>query len=306
MLKIIFIFLVNLPLFSFAGLWDLKFEENNLSDFTVNNKVLSISKGKGEVFNDGHKKRYINLRKKGKANSYFPFQWKLVNLTTGEILDQSKSIDKVFYGASSTKIMVGAAFLQNQQAPFSSPYFQDLLDMIVVSSNTAWKTIQKAIGHGDMEKGRLFIHNFTQNLGLSRTRGYWGYSSTMNGLHGNEINVDEFMKFMGMLYRGEFKGSELIFKIMLTGQKGYDMAKRLLPPDVMIANKGGRCDCRTLNPDTESGTYPDGSPFRVYVRHQSLFLRYQNIDYAMVILSDLGEEIDLSVMAAGLFYDFIY
>ena len=127
----------------------------------------------------------------------------------------------------------------------------------------------------------------------------------MNGLHGNEINVDEFMQFMKMLYRGEFVGSELIFKIMLTGQKGYDMSKRLLPSDVMIANKGGRCDCRTLNPDTQRGTYPDGTPFRVYVRHQSLFLQHDGTDYAMVIFSDLGEEIDLSVTAAGLFYDFI-
>tara|TARA_B100000925_G_scaffold179951_1_gene135797 strand:+ start:325 stop:1245 length:921 start_codon:yes stop_codon:yes gene_type:complete len=288
-----------------ASLWSLNYQGHNLENYSVNGKKLKISKGKGEAFTLEHQKKYLELRKKGKGNSYFPIQWKLVNLSTGETIDQSKSIDKVFYGASSTKIMVGSAFLQKEHNPFESIYFQNLLDMIVVSSNSAWKIVQKAIGNGDMEKGRLFIHQFTKDLGLDRTRGYWGYSSSMNGLHGNEINVVEFMKFMELLYRGEFRGSELIFKIMLTGQKGYDMAKRLLPSDVMIANKGGRCDCRTLNPDTESGTYPDGTPFRVYVRHQSLFLRHDNVDYAMVILSDLGEEIDLSVMAAGLFYEFI-
>ncbi len=304
-MKIFIIFSIIFSTVAHSNLWDLNYGDKNLGEYTVNGKKLTISKGKGEKFTDEHRKLYQYLREQGQNNSYFPFQWKLVNLTTGEILDKSKAIDKVFYGASSTKIMVGSAFLQKEKDPFRSQYFQDLLNMIVVSSNSSWKVIQKAIGSGSTEEGRLYIHDFTKKLGLERTRGFWGYSSTMNGLHGNEINVEEFMRFMQMLYRGEFAGSELIFKIMLAGQKGYDMSKRLLPVDLMIANKGGRCDCRTLNPDTQRGTYPDGNPFRVYVRHQSLFLHHNGMDYAMVIFSDLGEEIDLSVTAAGLFYDFI-
>ena len=159
---------------AFSSLWNLNYKDKNLSNFTVNGKKLIISKGKGEVFTAQHRSLYENLRAQGKANSYFPFQWKLVNLSTGETIDQSKAIDKVFYGASSTKIMVGAAFLQKESDPFSSIYFQDLLNMIVVSSNTSWKVIQKAIGDGSTEQGRLFIHNFTKSLGLERTRGFWG------------------------------------------------------------------------------------------------------------------------------------
>ena len=127
----------------------------------------------------------------------------------------------------------------------------------------------------------------------------------MNGLHGNEINVSEFSEFMQKLYRGEFYGSELIFKIMLTGQKGYDMSKRFLPKSVMISNKGGRYDGPTTNPDTGRRTNPDGSKFTVRVRHQALFLKHDNKDYLMVIFSDLGKEIDMSVTAYGLFNEYI-
>ena len=78
-----------------ASLWNLNYQGYNLENYTVNGKKLKISKGKGEVFTPEHQKKYLELRKKGKENSYFPFQWKLVNLSTGESVDQSKSIDKV-------------------------------------------------------------------------------------------------------------------------------------------------------------------------------------------------------------------
>ena len=75
------------------------------------------------------------------------------------------------------------------------------------------------------------------------------------------------------------------------------MAKRFLPKSVMVANKGGRYDGRTTDPDTGESTNPDGTDFTVSVRHQALFLQHENKDYLMVIFSDLGKEVDLSVMA---------
>lgn len=286
-------------------IWSLEHGSTSLSNYFVNNKKLSISFGKGELPTDGWRERYRRLKEKGEKIENYPFQWKLVELDSGKTLSQSKTLNKLFYGASTTKIMVGSAFLQTIDDPYSSKYFQDLLNMIVVSSNPAWRTVQYATGGDNMERGRLEVHSFTQNLGLTRTRAFWGYSSTMNGLHGNEINVSEFTEFMQKLYRGEFYGSELIFKIMLAGQKGYDMAKRFLPTNVMIANKGGRYDGPTTNPDTGRRTNPDGSNFTVRVRHQALILRYNQKDYSMVIFSDLGKEIDLSVMAYGLFKEYI-
>jgi len=288
-----------------SDLWNLEYQNKNLGQFTVNNKKLSISYGKGETPTADWRKRYNTLKENGQKIDNYPFQWELIDLSTNQVLSKSKNTEKVFYGASTTKIMVGSAFLQTVDNPFQSTYFQDLLEMIVISSNPAWKKIQYATGGEDMEQGRLEIHLFAKSLGLLRTRAFWGYSSTMNGLHGNEINVVEFNQFMKKLYYGEFYGSELIFKIMLAGQKGYDMAKRFLPKNAMIANKGGRYDGKTTNPDTGRRTNPDGSAFKVKVRHQAFFLKYQEREYLFSIFSDLGEELDLSVMAYGLFEEFI-
>ena len=286
-------------------LWTLNYETKNLSKYSVNGKKLSISFGKGDAPSQNWRQRYESLKKRGSEKSNFPFQWALIDLSNEHVLSSSRNTRKLFYGASTTKIMVGSAFLQTVEKPFESDYFQTLLNMIVVSSNPAWRTIQYATGRENMEQGRLEVHAFTRGLGLERTRAFWGYSSTMNGLHGNEVNVHEFTEFMLKLYRGEFFGSELIFKIMLTGQKGYDMSKRFLPKDVMVANKGGRYDGPTTNPDTGRRTNSDGSAFKVRVRHQALFLQYRGKDYLMTIFSDLGKEIDLSVMAYGLFQEFI-
>ena len=286
-------------------LWDLKHDNLDLSKFIVNGKKLEISLGKGELPPRNWKENYEKLKGSGERIENYPFQWTLLNLNTGETLSESKTLKKLFYGASTTKIMVGSAFLQKQSSPTDSKYFQDLLDMIIVSSNPAWRKVQYACGDENMERGRLAVHGFTQSLGLERTRAFWGYSSTMNGLHGNEINIEEFKKFMMQMYKGDFLGSGLIFKMMLAGQKGYDMSKRFLPKDVMIANKGGRYDGKTTNPDTGRSTNPDGSDFKVRVRHQALFLRHDNTDYLMIIFSDLGKEIDLSIMAYGLFQEYI-
>ena len=302
--------LILLPLvFSFQllaqDLWNLDFGDKNLSNYTVNNQKLSISLGKGENPILNWREKYQQLKNQGQNIENFPFQWQLVDLSNNSVLSESKTIKKLFYGASTTKIIVGSSYLQTVEDPFEDKYFQDLLEMIVISSNTAWRKVQYACGREDMEQGRIEIHSFTQNLGLERTRAFWGTSSTMNDMHGNEINVSEFTSFMRKLYYGEFYGSELIFKIMLTGQKGYDMAKRFLPTSIKIANKGGRYDGQTTNPDTGLNQNPDGTPFLVKVRHQALFLQHQGKDYLMVIFSDLGKEIDLSVMAYGLFQEFI-
>ena len=215
-----FILLIIFSLDSLSSeLWDLKYRDYDLSQFKVTHKNLSISYGKGEAPISHWKQKYEALKSKGLELENFPFQWQLVDLESGSVLSESKSLEKLFYGASTTKIIVGSAFLQTIEDPFLSTYFQDLLDMIVVSSNPSWRKIQYACGNENMERGRLEIHQFTQNLGLERTRAFWGYSSTMNGLHGNEINVLEFSQFMQKLYRGEFFGSELIFKIMLTGER---------------------------------------------------------------------------------------
>ena len=304
-LPIAIFFILSSQIVFSKTLWNLNYANRDLSSFYVNNKKLKISKGKGDPVPEGWEIKYKKLKNQGITKADFPFQWGLIDLTSGKVLSKSLTPRKLFYGASTTKIMVGSAFLQKVENPYSSKYFQDLLKMIVVSSNPSWRTVQYAAGGGNMEQGRLEVHSFTQNLGLERTRAFWGYSSTMNGLHGNEINVEEFIDFMQQLYRGEFYGSEMIFKIMLAGQKGYDMSKRFLPKTVLIANKGGRYDGPTTNPDTGSRTNPDGSKFKVRVRHQALFLRDKQKDYLMVIFSDLGKEIDLSIMAYGLYHEYI-
>ena len=169
----VYIFISIFSLSSFSNtLWSLGYESQNLSNYKVNGRKLSISHGAGEAPISDWKERYEKLKEKGMTVNNYPFQWQLIDLENNEILSESSTLDKLFYGASTTKIMVGSAFLQTVEDPFSSKYFQDLLNMIVVSSNPAWRTIQYATGGENMERGRLEVHSFTQNLGLTRTRAF--------------------------------------------------------------------------------------------------------------------------------------
>ena len=144
---LITIFLILLSQIVFSKVqWNLNYGDKDLSNFTVNNKKLKISLGKGDLPPQDWKVKYKRLKEKGVTEANFPFQWGLVDLASGKVLSKSLTPRKLFYGASTTKIMVGSAFLQKLENPYSSKYFQDLLNMIVVSSNPSWRTIQYATG----------------------------------------------------------------------------------------------------------------------------------------------------------------
>ena len=80
-MKIIVIGILCLSFSTLANdLWNLNFEGVGLEQYKVNQKNLSISRGKGERPVGDWKIRYEKLKKSGLELDNYPFQWEVVDL----------------------------------------------------------------------------------------------------------------------------------------------------------------------------------------------------------------------------------
>ena len=120
----------------------------------------------------------------------------------------------------------GSYLFQEHGTPSGST-LQSILNMIVASDNKDWSRVQLAIGKGNSEQSKQIMYDRTRELGFRRSRWFRGYMR--NGLHGNELTVLENLYLLENLYSNNFDFGHQVLKVMLCGQKGYDMAKKYLP-----------------------------------------------------------------------------
>ena len=74
-----------------------------------------------------------------------------------------------------------------------------MVRMIVVSSNSAWKELQRQTGDdGTNDSGRAAVDTFVQLMGYTNTKGFEGWWNKKDGtrIHGNELNTVELAKFL--------------------------------------------------------------------------------------------------------------
>ncbi len=170
--------LISLPTYNFAaekggvagGFFKLE-EGTNLRKFGDRSvgKMLVRIKGEGKQFGEEQRKRYCRLKQAGKI------QWVLNDLETGKIISRSKNADERYFGASVAKLFVAAALLNKQKGYFDRAQLTLLVRMIVVSSNSAWKKLQRQTGDdGTDDSGRAAVDAFVRSMGYTNTMGFQG------------------------------------------------------------------------------------------------------------------------------------
>ncbi len=174
-------------------------------------KMLVRIKGQGIPFGDKQRQHYCRIKHDENV------QWALNNLETGELIARSNNAGEVFFGASVAKVFVAAALLHKQKGDFTKAQLGLMVRMIVVSSNSAWKELQRQVGDdGTDDAGRAAVHAFAQSMGYFNTRGFQGWWRKKDGtrIHGNELNSLELAKFVYDTYNGLYEGAEVLWHIM--------------------------------------------------------------------------------------------
>lgn len=273
-----------------------------LNQIKVRGSSLYLVRGTGETFSSSRHQQFDELYSESRSNPEAPFQWVLMNLDTHQIIDQSLSSQRKFFGASVSKIFVSGALLDRQNGQLSSTQKQLMADMLVVSSNTAWTNLQRQIGDGVSDRGRERIHAFTQRMGYERTRGFQGW---WDDLHGNELTALELAEFLYDTYWGNYPGAEFNWKIMHTSRTGSQRAKKYLPKNLFVGGKTGTYHGETVDPETGKSKFPDGRPYRVQMNSQVVVFNSEGRQYALTILANTGSNTTAAVLAGGLYRRYV-
>lgn len=265
-----------------------------LENISVSGTRLSLTRGVGAKFTASHQASYEKIKADTLNNPNSKVQWALMDLDAHRVLGESLNSNRKIFGASSSKIFVGGALLNRQDGAVSNSQLQLMANMLVVSSNDAWVNLQSQIGNGNANTGRSRIHDFTQGLGLEKTRGYQGY---WGNIHGNELTAAETVEYLHSVYKGDFPGAETLWKVMHACRTGVNRGLKYLPRTVYVGGKTGTYDGATVDPET-------GRDINVAIRNHVLIFNVEGRQYGLTILSNSGSDEATAVLAGGLFREF--
>lgn len=261
----------------------------DLKKVKVSGAALSLSHGTGRTFGSTQTQAFEKMYQDSLTKPGFSVQWALMDLDTGKMIEQSLEAKRRMFGASVAKVYVAAGILDKQIGTLSKSQLQQMADMLVISSNTAWTDLQKQIGNGDSNRGREYIQNFTQRMGYPETRGFQG---SWGKIHGNELVASELVALLHDLYWDRIAGGSTQWKIMHTCRTGAQRGRKYLPSSLVVGGKTGTYD---------GPTQLDGKAVQVKVRNHLLILNYLGHQYGLAILANTGSDESAAVMAGGLF-----
>ncbi len=265
-----------------------------LSSIKVRGASLRLAVGKGSTFSSNRMDEYLKLKEATERDPAHKVQWTFMNLDSHKIIARSRSAHKKIFGASSSKIYVAATLLDKENGNLSKSQFQRLADMLVVSSNSAWTSLQRDIGDGSADKGRELNHLFTQRMGYPLTRGFQGY---WGDIHGNELVPDEAVETLYDIYNNNFAGAETLWKIMYTSRTGSNRGKKYIPKNIFVGGKTGSYSGPTENPQT-------GKPYTVSVKNHLLIFNVKGVQYGLAILANSGTDTSAALLAGGLLREY--
>ena len=259
-------------------------------------RLLTPVKGRGGRFGTAQQKRYCRLRQGSDQ-----VQWTLNDLETGEILSRSANADQLFFGASTSKIFVGAAFLDSRQGRITAQELGLLVQMIAVSNNGAWLTLQKRAGKdGTADAGRAAVQAFTRRMGYPTIQAFQGWMRRPDGsrVHGNELNSIEVAQFLRDTYERKYPGADVLWKVMQATRTGGSKIDKYTPSDVYILGKTG----------TYSGSNESPGTVRlptIRARNHAAAVRVRGRYYGVTVLTNTGNNEDVAVLAGGLMREFL-
>ncbi len=258
--------------------------------------LLVPERGVGAKFGAKQKARYCKL-KTGDA----PVQWVLNNLETGEILSRSANAGDLYFGASVSKVFVAAAFLDTRGGEFTRKQLGELVRMIVVSDNPAWKSLQRQTGRSSSNyAGRVAVQAFVTRMGYPTIQGFQGWMNHKDGtrVHGNELNTLELARFLFDTYHRRYPGADVLWAIMQATRTGRKKIGKYTPVDMRIGGK--------------TGTYSGPNESRDTVRLPSIKARNHAVVlftgqgiYGISVLANTGSNEDVAVLGGGLMREYL-
>lgn len=282
-----------------------RFAEGHADFFTafanlqVRGEPLRPALGLGVPFGPAQRQWYQAASAAARGDRQCALQWQLINLGSGQIIAGSANPDRLFYGASVAKVFVAGAYLEHVGGRPSAAAMQQLADMIVVSDNIAWKAIQVELGGGQKLKGQAAVQSFINHLGLKNSIGFEGW---MDAVHGNEVSAADLLRFLQATYQGKYPGAEHLWRLMAAARTGDGKGLKYLPSGVPTAGKTGTYHGRTAAP---RGWQSPARPYVARVHHHLLAFPHGSQAYGLAILSDLGSDEAVAIMAGGIYREFI-
>ena len=259
-------------------------------------RLLTRVKGKGEVFSVKQALSYCKLKKNSQQ-----IQWVVNDLQTGEIISKSANANKLFFGASVSKLFVAAALLHKQQGKLNKAQLNQLVKMIVVSDNYAWKALQREVGDdGTNDSGRAAVDKFVQHMGYADIKGFQGWLNKKDGtkIHGNELNTIQLSNFLHDTYQGNYAGAKVLWKIMHATKTGRRKIDKYTPSHIYIGGKTGTYHGPNASPETVR--LPT-----VRAHNHAAVLEINDKYYGISILSNTGSSEDVAILAGGLMREYL-
>lgn len=266
------------------------FSGGNYLELSTDGSKNSIQFGSGENYAKDQAREFESILLSRSPQ----IQWELRDLTNNKIINKSNSVSKLFYGASLSKIFVASAFFnQTADEDISSQSRQELSDLIVKSSNSAWTSLQIKVGLGDEDLGKREIQSFLNSLCIYDSIGYRGY---LGNTHGNEINVSDVSTFIQSSFNQEYLNSNHLFKLLFISKTGKSRLKKYFSNSMIIGGKTGTY---------KGNTSINGKRVVTDSNHHMIVFKHRKKYYSMVVLSDGVAQEKLSVLAFGLFKKYI-
>ena len=259
-------------------------------------RLLTRIKGKGHQFGAQQRKRYCELKSSSER-----IQWVLNDLETGEIISQSADPNKLFFGASVSKLFVAAALLNKQKGELNKAQLNQLVKMIVVSNNRAWKELQRQTGNdGSDDSGRAAIDNFVQKMGYADIKAFQGWMKEKDGtrIHGNELNARQLANFLYDTYQRNYAGAEVLWKVMHATRTGRRKIDKYTPSDVFIGGKTGTYHGPNVSPKTIR--LPT-----IRAQNHAAVLNINGRYYGLSILTNTGSDEAVAILGGGLMREYL-
>jgi hypothetical protein len=262
----------------------------SIGDESVRRHLTRV-RGRGARFGSQQKNRYCRLKQHPDG-----VQWVLSDLDTGTLLSRSPGADRIFFGASTSKLFVAAALLDKQEGDFSESQLGLLVRMIVVSDNGAWLALQRQVGDdGTSDSGRAAVQQFVRGMGYPTIRGFQGWMRRPDGsrVHGNELNSIELSRFLYDTYQRNYDGADVLWKIMQATKTGASKIDKYTPAGIYIGGKTGTYSGPNESPETvELPT--------IKARNHAAVLSMGDRHYGIAILANTGDSEDVAVLGGGL------
>ena len=258
--------------------------------------LLQPARGVGASFGEKQHQRYCRLK-----GSDAPVQWVVNNLETGDVIARSANAQQLYFGASVSKLFVAAAFLDKHGGAFTQQQLRELVKMIVVSDNPAWKSLQRQTGgDGSDYAGRVAVQAFVERMGYPTIQGFQGWMKHGNGTreHGNELNALELSRFLHDTHKRKYHGSDVLWQIMRATRTGRNKINKYTPDHLHIGGKTG----------TYSGPNESKETVRlptIGARNHAVVLFTENGPFGISVLSNTASSEDVAILGGGLMREYL-